>query len=84
MATARFYASQKLRPCGLVWRWAPRPDAWRTGVLPPNTPAKLTINSLQGAVENAITMATIATVTADGAYCGMPTYEIVGSHGEDV
>jgi hypothetical protein len=28
--------------------------------------------------------ATIASVTADGAYDGMPTYEVVASHGEDV
>jgi len=28
--------------------------------------------------------ATIASVTADGAYDGMPTYDVVASHGEDV
>jgi transposase len=28
--------------------------------------------------------ATIASVTADGAYDGMPTYEVVAGHGEDV
>jgi transposase len=28
--------------------------------------------------------ATIASVTADGAYDGMPTYDAVASHGEDV
>ncbi len=28
--------------------------------------------------------ATIASVTADGAYDGMPTYDVVAGHGEDV
>jgi hypothetical protein len=28
--------------------------------------------------------ATIASVTADGAYDGMPTYEVVAAHGEDI
>ena len=28
--------------------------------------------------------ATIASVTADGAYDGMPTYDVVASHGEDI
>jgi transposase len=29
-------------------------------------------------------VATIASVTADGAYDGMPTYDVVAAHGEDV
>jgi hypothetical protein len=28
--------------------------------------------------------ATIASVTADGAYDGMPTYDVVAGHGEDI
>ena len=34
---------------------------------------------LQGQIES-----TIASVTADGAYDGMPTYDVVAGHGEDV